>query len=156
MKILSKRSGTGRNTLVPSLIGLLLLLLLFLRGQSTSAASKIKSILTNAGYSDRMSTWWVAVSNLETAKWTSPLFVKYNNAFGMKQPLTRFTLSMGASPTGYATFASLDDSVNDLIAYMNVRLYPHDFDSVDDMVNFMKSKGYFEDPDYLRKVKTRL
>jgi flagellum-specific peptidoglycan hydrolase FlgJ len=121
-----------------------------------SVPSTIRSILKKNGFSDRMGTWWVAISNLETGKWTSNLFRSYNNLFGMKQPLSRFTYSLGPSPTGYATFATIADSVNDIVAYMNARLYPKDFDSIDDLVAFMKSKGYFEDPDYLNKVKSRL
>jgi uncharacterized FlgJ-related protein len=105
-----------------------------------------------------MATWWVAVSNLETGRWTSTLFKKYNNLFGMKQPLIRFTNSLGASvtPPGYATFANVDDSVEDLVLYMVQNLYPLDFNSIDEMIAFMAKKKYFEDPDYLRKVKSRL
>lgn len=158
-----KRSATGRGTLVPWLVGLLILLLLFLRGKSSSAMGSspratIQSLLTEAGYSDRVANWWTAVSNLETGAWTSKLFRDYNNLFGMKQPLTRFSYSQGAStsPPGYATFASQADSVRDLIAYMKEFNYPKDFNSIDDLVAYMKSKKYFEDPLYLEKVKSRL
>lgn len=158
MRTSLKRLGTGRGTSVLLLGGLLMLLLLFRRKISSSPESLIKSILKNEGYSDRMATWWVAVSNLETGKWTSNLYRNYHNLFGMKQPLTRFTYSQGASksPPGYASFATDADSVRDIVAYMNQRLYPKDFDSIDAMVEFMKSKGYFEDPLYLQKVKGRL
>lgn len=157
-----KRSGTGRGISVPWLVGLLIALLLFLRGKSSSMGSNpqgtIQSLLTGAGYSDRVARWWTAVSDLETGTWTSKLFRDYNNLFGMKQPLTRFSYSRGAStsPPGYATFDSQADSVRDLIAYMNQRNYPQDFNTIDDMVAFMKSKQYFDDPKYLEKVKGRL
>lgn len=157
-----KRSGTGRGTLVPWLVGLLILLLLFLRGKSSSAMgspqSTILNLLATAGYSDRVARWWTAVSDLETGTWTSRLYKDYNNLFGMKQPLSRFSYSLGASksPPGYATFSSNADSVRDLIAYMDEFNYPRDFNSIDDLVAYMKSKKYFEDPLYLEKVKTRL
>lgn len=154
-----RRSGSGRGTWVLWLIGSLSLLWLFLSGKSSSGPSAtIQSILTQNGYSDRMARWWTAVSNLETAAWTSKLFKDYNNLFGMKQPLTRFSYSRGPSlsPAGYATFDSQADSVRDLVAYMKEFNYPKDFSSIDDQVAFMKSKGYFEDPQYLQKVKSRL
>lgn len=156
---LLKKLGSGLNTSALFVIGLLILLWLFLSGGTISSpSSTIKNLLTKNGYSDRVAKWWVAVSNLETGRWTSKLFKDYNNLFGMKQPMSRFTYSRGAStsPPGYATFGSWDDSVNDLITYMDQRLYPKDFESIDDMVAFMKSKGYFEDPLYLEKVKGRL
>jgi hypothetical protein len=158
MRTSLKRLATGRGTLALLLGGLLILLLAFRRKTSSSAANQIKSILKSSGYSDRVATWWVAVSNLETGAWTSKLYKEAHNLFGMKQPLTRFTYSQGAtsSPPGYASFASDADSVKDLVAYMQQRLYPYDFDSIDAMVAFMKSKGYFEDPLYLEKVKGRL
>jgi hypothetical protein len=76
----------------------------------------------------------------------------------MKQPLKRFSFSRGVSqdPPGYATFDTAADSVRDLIVYMEEFSYPKDLASVDDLVNFMQSKGYFEDPLYLSKVKSRL
>lgn len=158
-----KRSGTGRGTSVPWLVGLLILLLLFLRGKSSSAMGSspqgtIQSLLTTAGYSDRVAHWWTAVSNLETGAWTSKLYKSFHNLFGMKQPKTRFSYSLGEtlSPKGYASFSSDADSVRDLIAYMDEFNYPKDFNSIDDLVAFMKSKKYFEDPLYLEKVKGRL
>lgn len=154
-----KRLATGRGTLALLLGGLLILFLAFRKKATFSGpAATIKSILTGAGYSDRMANWWAAVSNLETGKWTSRLYTVYHNMFGMKQPLLRFTYSRGAtqSPQGYASFDSDADSVKDLIAYMQHFNYPKDFDSIDAMVSFMKSKGYFEDPLYLEKVKGRL
>jgi hypothetical protein len=159
----SNRSASGRGISALLPIGLLIALYLFLRGKSSSVTGSspqgtIQNLLTAAGYSDRVARWWTAVSDLETGTWTSKLFRDYNNLFGMKQPLTRFSYSRGASasPPGYATFDSQADSVRDLIAYMNQRNYPSDFNSIDDMVAFMKSKQYFEDPLYLQKVKTRL
>lgn len=124
----------------------------------SSPQGTIQSVLTGAGYSDRVANWWTAVSNLETGSWTSRLYKDYNNLFGMKQPLSRFSYSLGASksPPGYATFSSNADSVRDLIAYMNEFNYPKDFSSIDDLVAYMKSKKYFEDPLYLEKVKGRL
>jgi hypothetical protein len=68
------------------------------------------------------------------------------------------TLSKGPTKSGFASFASMTDSVKDLILYMSEFNYPKDFASVDEHVGFMKSKGYFQEPllEYLTSVKARL
>jgi hypothetical protein len=157
------RSRRGSSTGLPFVIGLLTLLFLFLGGRSTSSnpAIAITNLLTAKGYSSNVAKWWTAVSNFETAKWTSKLFRMANNLFGMKQPKSRMTLSTGPSIVEgeqWATFSSVEDSVKDLILYMENFNYPKDFESLEAMVFFMKGAGYFqEDPIfYLNGVKSRL
>lgn len=136
-----------------------MLLFLFLRSKTSSnPQTVISNVLREGGYSDRVAKWWTAVSDLETGGWTSNLYTKNNNMFGMHQPLTRNTLSLGPDKNGWARFSSITDSVLDLILYMQTFSYPKDFATVDDMVTFMKSKGYFEEPytQYLAGVKSRL
>lgn len=55
----------------------------------------------------------LAQSAFETANFTSRLIVEQRNAFGMRQPSQRPTLSTGAGPTGFATYATIADSVED-------------------------------------------
>jgi uncharacterized FlgJ-related protein len=80
----------------------------------------------------------------ETGVFTSPLFLKYNNAFGMKQPTQRETTSIGITEGGYASYKSVKDSIKDLGLYFEAKNYPDTFPTVQDYVAFLKSKGYFE------------
>jgi uncharacterized FlgJ-related protein len=99
---------------------------------------------------------------METANFTSPLAVKYNNLFGMGVGPAGSTASgVTVRPSDgqkFATYTSKADSVDDLVLYMDRLGYPKDFDSVDSLVVFMKSKNYFiEDAAvYLKAVKSWL
>lgn len=110
------------------------------------------------GYAAQVADWWVAVSNFETAAWTSPLYKNAHNLFGMKQPRVRETLSQGPTSSGFASFASDIDSVLDLVLYMKEFNYPKDFLNFYDFIVFMKSKGYYEEDFryYYDGVKSRL
>lgn len=106
-----------------------------------------------------MADWWIAVSNFETGKWTSDLYREENNLFGMKHPMKRLTLSRGPTgPGGFASFINQEHSIKDLILYMEEFNYPKDFNSLPEMIAFMKDKGYFEEPYdvYLAGVTSRL
>jgi uncharacterized FlgJ-related protein len=156
----SQKRGSGRRTLVPFAVGLLILLLLFLR--KTSSSQTIKNRLTRAGYTPDVASWWVAVSKMETADFTSLLAKKFNNLFGMGVgPADSTASGVTVRPSDgqkFATYATKADSVDDLILYMKRLGYPKNFDSVDSMVTFMKSKNYFvEDAAvYLKAVKSWL
>jgi len=65
----------------------------------------------------------LAQSSLETGGFTSRRIVEDNNAFGMRDPEQRETRSLGPGPGGFATYATLEDSVQDYFMrqrYFNV------------------------------------
>lgn len=75
------------------------------------------------GYVDLDPLLVLAQSAFETGNFTSRLIVEQRNAFGMRQPAQRPTTSTGAGPTGFATYETLADSVEDYFirqAYFNV------------------------------------
>lgn len=157
-----KLSGSILSLVLLFVVGLLLLSRRFLNGTPQKI---IVSTLEGAGYSSDFAKWWVAISDHETGKWTSDLYKKYNNLFGMTQPKVRDTTSIGpvvandrGTKTEFASFRNIDDSVKDLLLYLKEWNYPKTFSSVDDLVSFMKSKGYFTDSvaNYSNSVKARL
>jgi uncharacterized FlgJ-related protein len=100
---------------------------------------------------------WIAVSQFETGNFTSHLFLNHNNFFGMKFPRKRETTAAYAiPPNDFAHYNSQADSVDDLLLYLREWNYPSDFSSIDSLIEFMKSKGYFEEPltYYLTGVQT--
>jgi hypothetical protein len=145
MKKNSRTSRSGGNTSLLFFLGGLTALLLFLSGRSSSPREKIKRTLTQSGYSPNLAKWWAAVSDHETGTWTSNLYRNAHNLFGMKQPLSRPTLSVGATSSGFASFNNDQQSIDDLLLYLNEFNYPKDFLSLDDFIAFMKTKRYFED-----------
>lgn len=119
---------------------------------------------------------WIAVSKMETAGWTSKLFVNGLNLWGMKKakrrPNTQATTQWGVpgrdqgiSPTGivseitgqseWAKYNSLDDAVKDIILWMRYTKFPTEKLSLRNHVEEMKKRSYFVGEDteeYLGKV----
>lgn len=84
----------------------------------------------------------------ETGNFTSRLYKEQNNMFGMRHPILRQTKSV-KEQNGFATFASLEDSVSDLLLYFDeFGIKPKDWTKVNEYVKIIKQRGYFTD-DYL-------
>jgi hypothetical protein len=129
------------------------------QNQNPNPAEVIARTLTGAGYSRQMVKNWVAVSRFETGDFTSALYKNHHNLWGMKKSLRREnTQDYSVPPRGFAGYSSLERSANDIVLYMREFNYPFHFDSVETQVEFMKSKGYFEEPleFYLNGVKSKM
>lgn len=77
----------------------------------------------------------------------------------MKFPQKRDTTATASvPPKGFASYPSRVSGVDDILHYMREFNYPTHFASVEALVSFMKSKGYFEEPYdyYLNGVKSKL
>lgn len=146
------------------LIGLLLLLTV-----SRSRAMPKTAIATIL--SDKLDAknirFWMAISAHETNGWTSEAFTKGNNLFGMGWVASGGrigdprSLAIGALAGGERSdiFSSVEDSVKDLLLYFQrTHWLKLNYDTVDDLVNAMKAKGYFTDTtsNYLNGVKSWL
>ena len=136
-----KKSYRGWLILPVLLIGSYIVLKRF-RGNPDSL---IQTTLIEAGYSPGMAKYWAAVSRFETADYKSNLFKTANNLFGMKFPKDRDTTAQDSTSTGFASYASLKDSANDLVLYLKDFRYPTNFSNLRDMIWFMRKKGYFTD-----------
>lgn len=104
----------------------------------------------------------------ESANFTSNVFKKNNNAFGMKTPRVRkspYILGAGSAapasegPTPYAKYASVSDSAKDVLHWLaynkvNTGLYT----TPDAYAAVLKSKGYYGDTvaNYTRALKAAL
>ncbi len=98
----------------------------------------------------------------ETGVFKSRLYREQNNLFGMRHPEIRETLSTG-DIDGWANFATLEDSVNDLLLYFKEFGLKPTWKEPNTFVKAIKEKGYFEDAyipyynavrSHLAKVKT--
>jgi len=86
-----------------------------------------------------------AVAMHETNIFKSAIFRSNNNAFGMKMPQVRQTTAV-MEQNGYAMYNSVLASIEDFELWFNFHKKPVVlFKSESELVNFMKSKGYFED-----------
>lgn len=142
-----------------------LVVFLFTRSRSktspTEVQNRILQILTEAGYSQRQAMYWASVAGYETGGFNSKLYKLANNLFGMKVAQVRQSTRSGvynASEGAFSAYASVDDSVEDLVLYLTAMRYPPDFDTLESFIAFMRSKNYFEqDPTtYLAGVRRYL
>lgn len=105
---------------------------------------EIESIASGEGYSLNMCKYITAQSMHETADFTSGVYRTNHNMFGMRQPSKRETTSLGAVG-GYASYASDEDSIRDMLLYLDYVGCPKDFATIKEYIQFLKSKSYFTD-----------
>jgi len=142
-----KHSKQSRRLWTSLLVSGLFFLVGFLLWRRMSPPQVIRSVFRAEGYSDRFIDYWIAISQHETAGWTSRVYREGNNLFGMTRA-SKNTLAIGALDYGehQAIYKSIRDSAKDQILYLNVRFhYPREFGSLKDLIDYMKSKGYFGD-----------
>jgi len=93
-----------------------------------------------------MSRLLVAQAIHETGNFNSRLFLEQNNAFGMKIPSIRKTLNIGRMGNGqFSTFVNLNDSVLDMLLYLDHFNIPLDLDDPFRYARILKDKNYYED-----------
>jgi len=99
----------------------------------------------NAPEPETLARFYTAQAAFETEIFKSPLFLQANNAFGMKQPRTRPTTSLGPTSTGWASYESFEKSVEDRYLWdqYNKLTYTND---IKEFIQTIKSKSYFEEP----------
>lgn len=130
--------------LLLSVVGGLLFLALRKR-PSQAPAQEIRKAL--AGYPDNVIKYWIAISAHETGGWSSRVYKEGNNLFGMTLA-SKNTTAIGELPYGerQAIYRSIADSAQDIRLYMEKRFkYPASFNSLAELVAYMKSKNYFTD-----------
>ena len=143
-----KRSSTTRRKLSLLLVPLLSLGLIgaVLRRKKSSpnklAAVKAFDVLDRTPY-NLMKPLIIAQSKVESANYTSDLFLRSNNAFGMKNAVARTQLGKPEPGTDYRKYSSLDESINDFVLYLNAVNFPTVFD-VNTYVRELKKRNYFE------------
>src|SRR5690606_31545786 len=107
----SKKLFPGASTSLLLLVGLLIAFLSSRKGKNTSAMEYdllIQKIIAGNGFSPRMARMIAAVARHETGNYTSALFRKHKNFFGMKAAKIRPHAQDYVAPgdLGYAGFNS--------------------------------------------------
>jgi len=128
-------------------IGLLLLLRRFLNIslRKESPSNQILTILKKQGLEPGFARLLAAQAIHETGNFKSRLFLQQNNAFGMKIPGLRNTLNVAPLGDGFATFLSLEDSVKDMLLYLDHFKIPMGIEDPFLYAQILKDKNYYED-----------
>ena len=93
----------------------------------------------------------------ETGIFTSRLYIENNNLFGMRQPTARESLSLGGVD-GWSNFATLENSVGDLLLYFKEFGLKPTWKEPNVYVKQIREKGYFTDLyiNYFNAVRSHL
>ena len=128
-------------------VGLLILLRQFLpiSRRKEKPSKQIFRILKKQGLEPAMSRLLVAQAIHETGNFNSRLFLQENNAFGMKVPSIRKTLNVNPKQGQFSTFLSVEDSVKDMLLYLDHFNIPLNVENPFIYAKILKSKNYFED-----------
>lgn len=105
----------------------------------------------------------IAQAKFETGNYTNKLVVKHNNLYGMMHPARRLTRSLGPKARaegrpGYASYASIEDSVEDMLFYLWDKKQTPRYSSAEEYVRFLKKNRFFtaSEAHYLRGLKVYL
>jgi uncharacterized FlgJ-related protein len=122
-----------------------------------SPEERVIQVLYDSGFSTRMVKIILAQASLESGGFKSKLSRTHNNVFGMRHPSKRPTTSLGGlaraeGRNGYASYASIEDSVRDYILYYRFINAPDT--TTKEYVTFLKQKRYYESDEklYLKLV----
>ena len=105
----------------------------------------IRVEMMQSGFGLSMQSIAVAVAKHETGNFTSSIYRKNHNLFGMKMPVIRETTATGKLGN-YAKFENDVDSVKDYILYLDYCNYPRE-SSVEAYSTLAKEKGYYSAPE---------
>lgn len=125
-----------------------------------SGLKRAFGLIDTAGYSGSN---WAAVAKMETANFTSKLFVNANNPWGMKVARIRPNYQDGTYSTGgsihWAKYDTIDRAMLDIVAWCDYVKFPKGDLSLEKHVAEMGARGYFGDESfqsYLAKVRAWL
>jgi len=135
-------------SLVAFALGLLIVLRQFLPmiRRKEKPLKAISRILKAQGLEPSMIRLLQAQAIHETGNFTSRLFKENNNVFGMKIPSIRKTLNVAPGTETFSQFVSIDDSIKDMLFYLDHFSIPLDLADPFLYAQILKDKNYYEDP----------
>jgi hypothetical protein len=153
-----KRQSKYSKKLLPLLAGLFLLYGIS-RMKKSSPAQAINRVFRGSKY-EYLIPLLIAQAKHETGNFQSNLFRNHNNMFGMKIPRSRTSFRNGQVTLNgetFSTFASLEQSAKDQLAYLEAVNFPRVNDSFE-FVAALQNRGYFTDNfgNYLKGVQSWL
>ena len=85
----------------------------------------------------------IAQSKVESANYSSNLFERSNNAFGMKNANQRSQLGYAVAGDSYRHYDSLEQSIQDFILWLDYTKFPL-VNDVNSYARALKDRNYFE------------
>jgi uncharacterized FlgJ-related protein len=132
-----------------------------LTNRTINFANRVYNAALGYGANENAAKIITAQAMNESGNFTSSLFSRSNNAFGMNMPTVRkHNYVLGKDKySNYAAYKNVEDSTRDLIDWLNYNKI--DFNNIkdsDEYVSVIKSKNYFTAPllNYQNAVKNLL
>lgn len=115
------------------------------------------SYIENTEYSG-LKNLIIAQSKVESAGYTSALFLRSNNAFGMKNASIRDQLGYMVIGDPYRHYSSLSESIKDFVLWLRFVGFPAKNQTVEEYAGNLKRLNYYESPkgDYIKALKSWL
>ena len=124
---------------------------------------KSKNSISSFDYWDyspykQLKKYILAQARVESANFSSDLYKRSFNAFGMKNAIYRYQYGFQFPGDPYRHYANLLESIQDFEAYLKSQGYPVNVSSVEEYAGNLKRLGYFEAPlgDYVTALKSWL
>lgn len=118
----------------------------------------VTDVLGGSEYSGSLNNW-LAIAKMETAGFTSNLWLKANNPWGMQQPIKRETtsigpyVSLGMQPAfNWAKYSTYQDAARDILYWMRYTNFPKGHLSISDFVDALQNRNYDDNPNYYNLV----
>lgn len=117
--------------------------------------TEIYNVAKQSGLSDTLARLITAQARLETADYTSNVFKRSNNAFGMKYVPTKYqsgscgiSSEFGVDRSTYGCYSSIENSARDLVAWLmrrqsDGRINVNSISTADQYAAALKSNGYY-------------
>jgi flagellum-specific peptidoglycan hydrolase FlgJ len=134
-------------------LGSLILLEIFLQ-RRLKASKAVTWVVRNSPY-NKLLPYILAQAKHESNNFSSPLYYRAKNMFGMKNASIRKQLGFQVALDPYRQYKNDSESVEDFIDWLNYNNFPLEVKSLSEYVEILKSKKYFEDDftNYLNNLK---
>lgn len=128
--------------------------------QVNKVDSTISAVLTAHKVPPFTQKLLIAQAKFESGNYTNRLFKQHHNLYGMMHPRKRLTRSISSKAraegrSGYASFRSVEDSVEDMLLYLWDKNQTPRYHSTAEYVRFLKTHHFFtaSEEHYLRGLK---
>jgi len=126
-------------------------LVLYLAYNLTKATPKESLWIKLSKYS-RYADWIEAQARHESANYTSAVFKRSNNPFGMKNAIKRKQLGKQVGSDPYRHYANIGESIRDYLLYLDEFKTPTNIASAESYYMKLEEQGYASDPKYTNKI----
>lgn len=127
-------------------------LLVYLVFQNLRKATPKNSLWLLLSKYGKYAGWIEAQARHESANYTSQVYKRANNPFGMKNPSKRKSLGYVVQGDPYRHYKNIGEAIRDYVLYLEYFKVPTNINSAKSYFALLQDQGYAEDPLYEEKI----